>query len=234
MDDLSIYGTELRPTDRVGRKKVEKDDLDCGLVEMLSGEPGLVPVAPAGAGPGIVSPLTQREALDALPGDPAIGLEVFAGANELSQRFFCRCGNPDGGEFTSAVKTSEGADVRTVGLHPHAYTPSHKSGSDDFAVHPQRDQKPVGVIPGCASFIADLSSEGSPRRETSLRMTSEGFGITFSSGDILPGLSAATTIASLCTSSPMCVMLSIRVLRVWLSAMRGQSTIYADGPAISS
>jgi hypothetical protein len=66
-------------------------------------------------------------------------------------------------------------------------------------------------------------------------MASGVFGIVRSSQLTAQGRRVATAMVSLCTSSPMCVILSIPVLSVCgsLRADRDQSTIYAVGPAVS-
>ena len=180
--------------------------------------------------------MAQEETPHTLPGDPAVVLQILAGADELAQRFLGRGGDANRDELAGSVETGEVTSIRAIGLEPHARALGNESGRDDVTSKTEGTEQSLGAVASRPGFVADPKRRGIAEANRQVADCFAGVGDHPLVAARAAGSEGCHRDRILVHVQPdVCNAVHNRSLSVCgsLRDLRGQSTVYADGPAVS-
>ncbi len=98
--------------------------------------------------------VAQQKLADAMAGSELIGLRGLTRAQQISQSFMRRVGDPYGREIAGTMTAREPLGVAAIGLDAVAGLDRHEGRGDDVTGYPQFGQLPVEHVPTGPGFVA--------------------------------------------------------------------------------
>src|SRR3954447_17142193 len=108
-----------------------------------------------GPGAGIDPPMAQQKGLQMLALRAQVRHRGLTGPHQLAYRFMPGVGNPDAGEFASAMQAGQGNGIPAIGFDALARSLRDQRGSNDGAVMPEGGDLPLQPIAGGPGLVAE-------------------------------------------------------------------------------
>src|SRR3954454_19953741 len=108
-----------------------------------------------GPGAGVDAPVARQKGLQMLALRAQVRHRGLTGPHQLAHGFMPRVGDPDAGEFASAMQPGQGDGIPAIGLDALARSLRDQRGSNDGAVVPEGGDLPLQPIAGGPGLVAE-------------------------------------------------------------------------------